>query len=585
MAVGYRADAQNHEVTLSLGSITQFSVTCWFRLNADRNSYSTVWDVGVNNSNLFGLQTETDGTTLETYDTNGSTGTHTAALTVGTWYYFAVNMNGVNGNWEYRAANTGTFTAGSWTSGSASVTATRLMLGESGFGTEWGNIDIAAFKMWHGANLSTVQMHQESYLYLPQRSSNLTCFFPLVGQTLVTDYSGNGRTLTAGTGSSVVDGPPIVWGSAYPIVFLPSAPSIDFKNVNDSGSATESLSVNSAVSLTESGSANDLLAVSPAVNLSDSGSASESISVARFITLSDSGSATESLSVVSAASLTDSGSASEALNSAVALAIGDSATGTDVVSAGVSATLSDTATSVDAISVAAALTLTESATGTDSLVSGMPVSLADSATSTESLSSNVAVSLSDSGVATDSLSVVVTPLLSDSGLANEALSTAVSVQLADTASALESLANTVAIALSDTGSALETLVVGVSVSLQDAAQASESLSLGESKTLSDSGTATDSLSVVVTLSLTDSGVSHEVVLADGMRFLFDHGSAVDVLYVSDGSVVIPGRMTLGDITSPLMVLGTVSFSTVEGNEGSRTEMQLGDGNSSRMEGS
>lgn len=549
MAVGYRADAQNHTVSLALGTISQFTITCWVRINTDRNAFSTFWDVNTSSSNLFGFQTRSDGTTVETYDASGATGTHSAALTVGTWYYFAINVNGVNGNWQYRAANSSTFTAGTWTSGTATVGAATLLIGESGFNGEWGNVDVAALKMWHTVNLSTEQMHQESYVYLPQRSANLTCFYPLVGQTLTTDFSGNGRTLTGGSGASVVDGPPIVWGSAYPILFVPAGTSSIPKNVDDAGSSTESLEV------------------SAAVNVADSGTSTESLSVQRFITLSDSGSSTESLSATVTTSLNDSSSGTESLSIAAAVST------------------SDTATASESLGVAAALQLSDSATGSDSILSGMPVSVSDSATSTESLSANASVSLSDTGSAVDSLSVVVTSSFADNGSSSELLSVQASATLTDSSSAAEALIIAASQTLADTGSALDGLAVGVAVTLGDAATASESLSNGEHRTLSDTGTATESLSVVVALSLTDSGHSQEVALADGMRFLYDSGTGTDTLHVSDGSSVIPGRMTLGDNVSPLMVLDRPSFSTVEGQVVPRSEMQSGDKQGSTMGGS
>lgn len=585
MAVGYRADAQNHLTTLSLGAVTQLTITCWLRLNADKNSYATAWDVGASNADLFGLQTRVDGTTLETYDTNGATGTNNAALTVGTWYYFAVNMNGVNGNWEYRAANSGTFTAGSWTSGSASVTATRLTIGESGFETEWGNIDIAAFKMWHGANLSTVQLHQESYLYLPQRSANLTCFYPLVGQTLTTDYSGNGRTLTGGSGASVVDGPPIVWGSAYPILFIPSSSSPTPKSLDDVGSSSESLSVGSAVSLLDSGSSTENVSVIVSTPVIDSGSGTESLAVSSVIGLTDSGTETENLTVQAGIPLADSASSTESLAVGVVLPLTDTATGTDSLSKSVTAPLTDSGSSTESLASSVSIQLNDSGSATESFAQGMPVSLSDSGSSSESFSANSATGLSQSASATDSLSVVVTTTFTDVGSSNEALLASSSGnQLLESASATDSFSVVVITALTESASSVDGIAVGASVALGDVAGSVESLTLGALKALGDQGTGSDSLSVTVALNLADTGTVVELLTTDGIRVLTEFASAVDVLHVFNHSQTIPGHMTVGDSTSPRMVSTRVVFNSVEGQEIPTAVMKSGDKSGSIMEG-
>uniref|UniRef100_UPI003F4924A2 LamG-like jellyroll fold domain-containing protein n=1 Tax=Nonomuraea sp. CA-251285 TaxID=3240002 RepID=UPI003F4924A2 len=208
MAVRINATNEYYEASLSLGVLTQMCVSCWFKISTDRNTYSTPWCVDnfVTTSSVRGIQTGTNGTTVEPFYHNGPlTGTK-AALTVGTWYYLAYNVNGNNGNWRYRADGGGTVTATSFTGASGTFTASRLRLGESTWGGEWLNGCIAAVKIWTG-NLSAAEMDAEAATYTPIKTAGLVAWYPFHNGPDTTDYSGNGHTLVGGSGTSQEAGP------------------------------------------------------------------------------------------------------------------------------------------------------------------------------------------------------------------------------------------------------------------------------------------------------------------------------------------------------------------------------------------
>jgi hypothetical protein len=217
MAVRFDAD-ENYSATYTLGSQANYSVTCWGRLAVDRNDYTTFWSFDANSDGTaFILQTDIDGTSSFVWDdiVAGMVGAG-PALTVGTWYFFAVCVAGTSGALHYRTATTG-FTTVTWTG--AARTITNFLIGDDRY-TEWLNGNVAALKFWT-AGLTLAEVANESMQYAPVRTANLAAFYPLVSAE-TTDYSGNARTLTGGGTATTEDGPPIAWQSGRPRLILPA---------------------------------------------------------------------------------------------------------------------------------------------------------------------------------------------------------------------------------------------------------------------------------------------------------------------------------------------------------------------------
>lgn len=204
MAVRFSGANQFYEGTIGLGTVTQIAVTCWMKIVVDRNTYSTVWNIdnSSQSSSIRGFQTNTTGTTMELYYHNGPlSGGTTASLSVDTWYFFAININGNNANWRWRADGSGTVNAASFSGASGTYTANRLRLGDSAWTGEWLNGSLAAVKIWTG-NLSDAEMDAESPYYSPVKTTGLVAYYPFDTGPSTTDASGNGYTLTGGTGTA-----------------------------------------------------------------------------------------------------------------------------------------------------------------------------------------------------------------------------------------------------------------------------------------------------------------------------------------------------------------------------------------------
>lgn len=221
MAVRFDADGEDYTRALTLGSQTALTVSCWFKISVDRNDFSSIFFIDNGTSDNWGMQTGTDGTTMATVF-DASTQEGMGSLTVGTWYYVCLSTNGTTGNLYYKTASATSLTTQSVTSVTASINAATLRIGESPWGAEWLNGCIAAFKVYTGVALSAAEADLESRQYLPSRVANLQGFYPLV-RAETADYSGNGRTLSGGTGAATEDGPPIPWRVHSPRIILPIA--------------------------------------------------------------------------------------------------------------------------------------------------------------------------------------------------------------------------------------------------------------------------------------------------------------------------------------------------------------------------
>lgn len=213
MAVRFSASGQNYTRTLTLSTQTALTVCGWFKISVDRNTYSSIFFIDNGTSDNWGMQTGADGTTMASVF-DASTQQGIGSMTVGTWYFICLSTSGTTGNIFYRTAAQSTLTTVAVTSVTANVNAATLRIGESPWGSEWLNGCAAAIKGWNAA-LTAAEAHQESMQYVPHRFTNQLLFHPFV-KAETTDYSGNARTLSGGSGTATEDGPPIPWRAASP---------------------------------------------------------------------------------------------------------------------------------------------------------------------------------------------------------------------------------------------------------------------------------------------------------------------------------------------------------------------------------
>ncbi|MFB4265324.1 hypothetical protein [Nonomuraea sp. GTA35] len=218
MAVRFDADAEEYTRTVSLGSITAHSVACWLKISVDRNTISTAWTLDNTFASFYSMvSTNSDGTTIQ-HD-NGSNVHAIGSLTVGTWCYVGLAVNGANATAVMQRVGDAAPTVVTWSNNQTSVNATRLMIGESLFGTQWLNGCVAAFKFWT-ATLTQAELENEIWTYVPRRTTSLLAWYPFLTPGTV-DYSGNAQTLTGGTGTTTEDGPPILWSSSRARLYVP----------------------------------------------------------------------------------------------------------------------------------------------------------------------------------------------------------------------------------------------------------------------------------------------------------------------------------------------------------------------------
>lgn len=231
MAARLSADNQFYTASISSTAYTAMTLSCWGRLDTDRNDYSTFVCLDDNAGAAFGtLQCTADGTTVMYSDPGiESSG---VALTVGTWYFMAVAKSGTTGTLYVRAAGATSWTTVALSGLVSSLTVNTIRIGETTAGSDWLNGSVASVKYWLGAQLSQADLDDEFNQYLPRRTLNLSAFFPLLTATDVADLSGAGLTLSGGSGAADTDSPPISWrGPIVPQQSVDPAPNPVFAGI------------------------------------------------------------------------------------------------------------------------------------------------------------------------------------------------------------------------------------------------------------------------------------------------------------------------------------------------------------------
>lgn len=219
MAVRFSASGQHYTSLTSLPSA--FTITMWVNQIADINRIC-ILSAGSVSGDAISIISGASGLTLSL---KGSTATIGSFVTsYNTWYKLAVTFD--NGSAVfYHAGATSALTSDSGSIGTA--TGTGVYIGSSNETLDWFSGRIAAFKQWSAA-LSATEVDRELQFYVPQRTADISRFYPfVVAQTR--DYSGLARTLSGGSGTSTEPGPPIAWSANnYAQLIIPwTAPVID----------------------------------------------------------------------------------------------------------------------------------------------------------------------------------------------------------------------------------------------------------------------------------------------------------------------------------------------------------------------
>jgi hypothetical protein len=130
-------------------------------------------------------------------------------LTLGSWYHFAVTVEGT-GAGQVKTYVNGTLVLSS--PGNPAITADRFSIGNDAH-QEWLNGNAAAVKLY-SAVLTGTEISAEMNRLAPVRTTNLNGYYPLQAVTSATnDFGGGNRTLTqGGTLATDASGPPVQTG-------------------------------------------------------------------------------------------------------------------------------------------------------------------------------------------------------------------------------------------------------------------------------------------------------------------------------------------------------------------------------------
>ncbi|MFI7468158.1 LamG-like jellyroll fold domain-containing protein [Nonomuraea sp. NPDC049646] len=213
MAVRIDADGEQYTRSLGLGSVTNWTVTCWAKLSVNRSTTTVVWQIDDGAGAEFLRINAWNGSEL-TFQ-SGAAGAWFGfagfTLVVDQWTYIALSSTANPGQTRsrIRPAGSATFSGGSPTQTNTTFSAGTLRLGASHTTNQWLNGSICAVKVWDTA-LTELELEQESWTYQPLRTTNLRAWYPLLSPSTV-DSSGNGETLSGGSGTTLDDGPPIAW--------------------------------------------------------------------------------------------------------------------------------------------------------------------------------------------------------------------------------------------------------------------------------------------------------------------------------------------------------------------------------------
>jgi hypothetical protein len=368
--VAVRFDAATEEYTraASLGTVTQFAISCWVKLSVDLGSISTIWCVDNGFSGDFiRLSTDTDGNTLVVTDDTFGDPHAVGSLAVGTWCHVAIAFDGVNATAVFRGASDTTNTITTWADSSPSTSIVNLRIGDAVFDGQYFNGCVAAFKLWTGVALNQADLEAEAWTYMPRRTNGIRAWYPFL-RAETTDYSGLGSTLSGGSGTTTEDGPPVSWGPRRRTVYAP-APASTPISLADSASAADSLAADVDAPAADSATAADSLTVAVTAPLADTAVADEQMTVAVTVDLADAATADDVAIVGNPVSLADAATADDTWTTIPTPVLDEQAAGDDTLTITATASLADAATASDQITVAQTLPkdLADTATASDSL--------------------------------------------------------------------------------------------------------------------------------------------------------------------------------------------------------------------------
>jgi hypothetical protein len=211
-----RFDAASDRISFS-GSMfavgSGFTITAWAYVSVDTDANATFARLHASSggSTIATWATGSDGLSGPNYFTGGGSVSNATNMAVGAWRKIAISCSGTTGK-SYVATVGGATEADS---GTVSVgTPDGITLGgrAPADSSEWFNGRLAYVRVW-AAELTQTEIETEWASTTPVRTANLWANWPLTDSTDLTDHSGNGRTLSAGSTAVSTEADPPLGGS------------------------------------------------------------------------------------------------------------------------------------------------------------------------------------------------------------------------------------------------------------------------------------------------------------------------------------------------------------------------------------
>ena len=209
MAVRFDAATDRISYTASNPpSTTAFTITAWALVAVDTDTNATIarLHASTGGSTIATWATGSDGLSGPNYFTTGGSISNATNFTVGSWRKVAICATGTTGK-SYVATVGGGTEVDSATVATGQPTGITLGGRSSGDGTEWFNGRLAYVRVW-STELTQSEIEAEWGSATPVRTANLWADWPLTVHTDLTDHSGNGRNLTAGSTATTTEADP-----------------------------------------------------------------------------------------------------------------------------------------------------------------------------------------------------------------------------------------------------------------------------------------------------------------------------------------------------------------------------------------
>ena len=291
------------------------------------------------------------------------------------------------------------------------------------------------------------------------------------------------------------------------------------KNVTDSGSGSDAVSLLAQIaiaetaagvdtvsilaflSIAETGNATDSVALLALIPIAESATGADTINVAVFVPIADSGSGTETIVILASVSVSETGSGADEIDAeqtADVISISETATGVDAVSVLAQLGISDSATASDVLNILALLGIGDTGSGNDQNQITAMVNISETATATELVQIFAQIGITEQASAIETLSILVQAGITDSATANDVIGILATVDQQETGQGSDQLGITAQVSIPETGEGTDELGALGFVNVADNAQGVDVESIFAFLNINDSGHGVDVPIVVAT---------------------------------------------------------------------------------------